>query len=106
MSMELCSHGSLVDYIIENGPFNDDLLLKHLLLQICKGVDAIHTTANYAHLDIKPDNILIGDDYLLKMTDFGLAQPTTQEIIKQYGTEGYTAPEIPNRKEHRFYKGV
>ena len=30
MSMELCTHGDLCDFLISNGPINDELLLKHL----------------------------------------------------------------------------
>jgi len=64
------------------------------MLQICNGLEAVHTTAKYAHLDIKPDNILIGNDYQLKLTVFGFAQPNTSEVTFACGTEGYCAPEV------------
>ena len=89
MSMELCSNGDLIDFILTYGAIQDDKLLRHLKLQICKGLEALHTTTNHAHLDMKPDNILIGDDYQLKLTDFGFAHPLTEEITKCFGTQGY-----------------
>ena len=73
MIMELCSHGDLIGLLLDNGPFQDEKLIKQLMLQICNGLDAIHTTTKHSHLDIKPDNILIGDDYQMKFTDFGFA---------------------------------
>ena len=96
--MELCTNGALIDLLIERGPIKEEKLLKHLFVQICKGVQALHTVAKFAHLDLKPDNILIGDDYLLKLTDFGFAQPASMDILKAYGTPGYEAPEILERQ--------
>ena len=109
MSMEFCTHRSLIDIIIEKGAFTDESLLKHLMLQICKGVDAMHTVTKHAHLDLKPDNIMIGDDYLLKLIDFGFAHPIDMDILKHLGTDGYEAPEIKNRmglNVNKTYRGV
>ena len=93
-SMEYCPEGDLVD-LIKNHPrvFDDEMLLKHLQLQLCQGLEAVHTEAGYAHLDIKPDNILLGQDYLLKLTDFGFANPLSKKVKKITGTDGYQAPE-------------
>jgi hypothetical protein len=41
------------------------------LLNIAKGVKCMHQN-EYAHLDIKPDNIVIDDKYKSKIIDFGL----------------------------------
>ena len=75
MSMEFCTHGDLGKQLNEKGAIKDEHLLKHLFVQICKGVDSLHTKAGHAHLDLKVDNILIGDDYLLKLCDFGFVHP-------------------------------
>jgi len=73
MNLEFCKNGDLIGLLLDNGPFQDEKLIKHLMLQICNGLEAVHSTAKYAHLDIKPDNILIGNDYQMKLTDFGFA---------------------------------
>lgn len=105
MSMEYCSHGDLISCILDHGPIQDQKLVKHLMLQICQGLDAVHNTTEYAHLDIKPDNILIGDDFQLKLTDFGLARPITESISTLVGTEGYCAPEVLNAR-NKPYNGI
>ncbi|XVE85583.1 hypothetical protein DITRI_Ditri17bG0102100 [Diplodiscus trichospermus] len=49
------------------------------------------------HCDIKPENILLGDDFCPKISDFGLAKLRKKEdmvsMSKMRGTRGYMAPE-------------
>ncbi|XP_059649801.1 G-type lectin S-receptor-like serine/threonine-protein kinase At5g24080 [Cornus florida] len=49
------------------------------------------------HCDIKPENILIGDDFCPKISDFGLAKLRKKEdmvsMSRVRGTRGYMAPE-------------
>ena len=80
--------------------------MRYLFSQICDGVDTLHIKAQYAHLDIKLENILIGNDYKLKLCDFGFAQEVNADIATKYGTESYIAPEIETRQPGETYKGV
>ncbi|XP_044958428.1 cysteine-rich receptor-like protein kinase 42 [Hordeum vulgare subsp. vulgare] len=69
----------------------------HIIKGICDGLNYLHE--NYIlHLDLKPGNILLDDDMMPKITDFGssrcLEKGQTRVITKHVaGTIGYLAPE-------------
>lgn len=48
------------------------------------------------HADIKPSNLLVGEDNVVKLSDFGLSRPVsgTQEATRLSGTPAYLAPEV------------
>ena len=50
------------------------------------------------HFDIKLENILVGNDYNLKLCDFGLARNLEEMQLDMVGTESYLAPEIRQKK--------
>ena len=61
----------------------------------CGGIAAAHT-AGVLHRDLKPDNILIGHDGRLAITDFGIAHATADPRRTGegfVGTPAYMAPE-------------
>lgn len=52
-----------------------------------------------SHRDIKPQNILLNQDFNLKVTDFGFSTYLSRgELRTKLGTEAYMAPEIRTRK--------
>ena len=67
-------------------------------LAICEGLSAAHA-ASVVHRDLKPDNVLIGNDGRIVLTDFGIARAwiaenqrfNTQDV--SVGTPEYMAPE-------------
>jgi serine/threonine protein kinase len=59
-------------------------------------VQALHEKAEICHLDLKLENILIDDNFDLKICDFGFSQSHTQLVVSNKGTDGYKAPEIYN----------
>ena len=54
------------------------------------------------HRDLKPQNILLTDDYILKITDFGLARYYNNDnmITTICGSPLYMAPEILKKKKY------
>ncbi|KAJ0084263.1 hypothetical protein Patl1_30787 [Pistacia atlantica] len=59
---------------------------QHFLYQILRGLKYIHS-ANVIHRDLKPSNLLLNANCDLKICDFGLARPTSEN-------EWYKAPEL------------
>ena len=53
------------------------MLLKQYCLQLFQiiAIESVHKL-NYIHRDLKPDNILIGSDGHIKLSDFGLCKKT------------------------------
>ncbi len=64
--------------------------------QICEGLAAAHK-AKVIHRDIKPQNIIMTPDGVLKVTDFGIARASTQATTTMggnaIGTVHYLSPE-------------
>ncbi len=63
-----------------------------LMLQIAKGLKYAHDKG-VLHLDIKPGNIMVNAEGVVKILDFGLANLVGQDDEEAFGTPYYTAPE-------------
>ncbi|XP_048566666.1 G-type lectin S-receptor-like serine/threonine-protein kinase SD2-5 [Triticum urartu] len=70
-----------------------------IITNIAKGLAYLHELCmkRIAHLDVKPQNILIDDDFNAKISDFGLCKlidrDMSQVVTRMRGTPGYLAPE-------------
>lgn len=70
---------------------------EHILAQMCAAVGYAHAR-HIAHLDLKPDNMLLHEDGRLVLSDFGLAHLIKQGRLEagssaSWGTPYYMAPE-------------
>lgn len=70
-----------------------------LLIDGCRGIEAIHTSGNI-HRDIKPNNFLIDQNNVIKVSDLGLGKfierdtTTLTESHQTMGTYGFIPPEF------------
>lgn len=95
--MELVEGTTLKDIIIRN---NDKFLSNNDIIdisyQIASALEHAHNN-NIIHRDIKPENIIINDDGLVKVADFGIARAVTTSTIvnttKMLGSVHYSSPE-------------
>ncbi|KAK9664087.1 hypothetical protein RND81_14G018900 [Saponaria officinalis] len=67
---------------------------QYFLYQILRGLKYIHS-ANVIHRDLKPSNLLLNANTDLKICDFGLARPASEDEMTNYVvTRWYRAPEL------------
>ena len=93
---DLAENGELFNYVYElKRGFNEQIAAK-IFLNILKSVNLLHKRG-IIHGDIKPENILIGNDFNIKLIDFGFSQKVEDNdytIYSSLGTDTYCAPEI------------
>jgi serine/threonine-protein kinase len=92
--MEFVNGPSLADMLAVDPV--DPVLALDVVAQAAAGLDAAHRNG-LVHRDIKPGNILLGEDGLVKITDFGIAHAAGSAPITGpglvMGTTHYMAPE-------------
>jgi serine/threonine protein kinase len=103
---EYLPNGSLDNYIYDESNEFDWPMRFKIIMGICNGIHFLHKERTEAiiHMNLKPSNILLGDNMVPKIADFGLSRLFGQEqsrLITQnvVGWIGYIAPEYYYRGE-------
>lgn len=91
--MELAPFGDFFDMIMKHKIKFSEKLARTFFHQLVEGTEYIHSKGA-AHLDLKLENLLLGDNFQLKIADFDTAYVQGQNQINSKGTVSYRAPEI------------
>lgn len=82
--MEYVEGNNLNEIIQDRAPLQTDEAVR-IASQICDALEHAHHN-HIIHRDIKPHNILIGNNGRVKVTDFGIARAATASTITQTGS--------------------
>ncbi|ODA82821.1 hypothetical protein RJ55_01330 [Drechmeria coniospora] len=103
--MKKLHHPNLVQLIeVLDDPEEDSL---YIVLEMCKKGVVMKLAAVHAqgviHRDIKPDNLLLSDDDVLKVVDFGVSEmfekPEEMRTAKSAGSPAFLPPELCGRHQ-------
>ncbi|NXP07291.1 TSSK1 kinase, partial [Thinocorus orbignyianus] len=97
--MELGEKGDLLDYIKITGAMKEDIA-RTKFQQLASAIKHCHDL-DFAHRDLKCENILLDEDLNVKLSDFGFSKPLTRDengktILSRTfcGSAAYAAPEV------------
>lgn len=66
---------------------------KFFFRQIVTGQQALHQAGVY-HVDVKLTNMMVTNDDVVKIIDFGLSELNDEEMFGSVGADGYYCPEM------------
>lgn len=99
--LEYVAGGSVGSLIRMYGRF-DEPLIKHLTTQVLKGLAYLHSKG-ILHRDMKADNLLLDQDGICKISDFGISRKSkdiySNSDMTMRGTVFWMAPEMVDTKQ-------
>ena len=102
--LELVKYGELFDYIFFPQKGFGEEIGKYIFTQLIDGLDAVHK-AGIVHRDMKTENIMLGENWQMKIADFGFSTKAEGKkgnglLYTALGTASYAAPELLQKKPY------
>jgi 5'-AMP-activated protein kinase catalytic alpha subunit len=98
--MDFCAKGELFNYIVVKQRLSEKKSA-FFYYQLINGIEYIHKKG-VCHRDLKPENLLLTNDKILKIIDFGLSHEYDGNILlkTKCGSPSYAAPELIKGKHY------
>ena len=104
--MEYCEGGELFNYIVEHRRLSEGKSA-FFYCQLINGLEYIHSLG-IVHRDLKPENLLLTDEHILKIIDFGLSnyfKEDKHELLETpCGSPCYASPEMLSGENYDGFK--
>lgn len=106
--MEFMSNGNFERWLYSHNNCLDFMQRLNIIIDVASALDYMHHGASpiVVHCDIKPSNVLLDEDMVAHVSDFGIAklldEGQSQEYTKTMATFGYIAPGNCPTSLHNF----
>jgi serine/threonine protein kinase len=91
--------GGDLNFLIQQQKCFTKEMTQYFLARTCEGLQDIHN-AGWIYRDLKPENLLLGDDGTCWISDLGLACPWKEGMAGIAGTPGYWCPEMLRKEPY------
>jgi len=101
---EFASRGSLYSILHRLGSLKPVQMVK-LAIDTAKGMHYLHSV-NVLHRDLKSLNLLVDENWILKVADFGTSRQAANTMTQCAGTALWMAPEVVRGKDYTYKADV